>query len=75
MIVFASMSSDPLYGIKCTLRFPTATGGIRRNDDMRVRNADNEVIEGLYCLGSTVGDIHCNCYPTHLPGHNLSARA
>ena len=65
------VKNGPFYGIKCTPWFLTTTGGIRCNDDMQVMDEDNEVIEGLYCLGSTVGDMYCNCYSTHFPGHNL----
>ncbi len=65
------VKNGPFYGIKCTPWFLTTTGGIRCNEDMQVMNEDNEVIEGLYCLGSTVGDMYCNCYSTHFPGHNL----
>lgn len=69
--IAAPVKNGPFYGIKCTPWFLTTTGGIRCNDDMQVMDEDNEVIEGLYCLGSTVGDMYCNCYSTHFPGHNL----
>ncbi len=65
------VKNGPFYGIKCTPWFLTTTGGVRCNDKMQVMNSDNEVIEGLYCLGSMVGDMYCNCYSTHFPGHNL----
>ena len=68
------VKNGPFYGIKCTPWFLTTTGGIRFNDDMQVMDEDNEVIEGLYCLGSTVGDMYCNCYSTHFPGHNLGMK-
>lgn len=67
------IKKGPFYGIKCTPWFLTTTGGIRCNDHMQVMNEENEAIEGLYCLGSTVGDMYCNCYSTHFPGHNLGA--
>ena len=65
------VKNGPFYGIKCTPWFLTTTGGIRCNEKLQVINEDDEVIEGLYCLGSTVGDMYCNCYPTNFPGHNL----
>ena len=65
------VKNGPFYGIKCTPWFLTTTGGIRCNEKLQVMNEDDEVIEGLYCLGSTVGDMYCNCYPTNFPGHNL----
>ncbi|MEC4176092.1 FAD-dependent oxidoreductase [Adlercreutzia sp. R7] len=65
------VKKGPFYGIKCTPWFLTTVGGIRCTENMEVMNESNEVIEGLYCLGSMVGDMYCNCYSTHFPGHNL----
>lgn len=65
------VKTGPFYGIKCTPWFLSTTGGIRCDEHLRVMNANNEIIEGLYCLGSTVGDMYNNCYSTHFPGHNL----
>lgn len=65
------IKKGPFYGIECTPWFLSNTGGIRCNEDLQVMNADDEVIDGLYCLGSTVGDMYTNCYSTHFPGHNL----
>ena len=65
------VKKGPFYGIKCTPWFLTTTGGVRCTEKMEVMNENNEIIEGLYCLGSMVGDMYCNCYSTHFPGHNL----
>ena len=65
------VKNGPFYGIRCTPWFLTTTGGIRCTDHMEVMDENNEIIEGLYCLGSMVGDMYCNCYSTHFPGHNL----
>lgn len=65
------VKKGPFYGIKCTPWFLTTVGGIRCTENMEVMNESNEIIEGLYCLGSMVGDMYCNCYSTHFPGHNL----
>ena len=67
------VKKGPFYGIKCTPWFLTTTGGVRCTEKMEVMNDSNEIIEGLYCLGSMVGDMYCNCYSTHFPGHNLGA--
>jgi succinate dehydrogenase/fumarate reductase flavoprotein subunit len=67
------IKTGPFYGIKCTPWFLTTTGGIRCNEDMQVQDENDEVIDGLYCLGSMVGDMYTNCYSTHFPGHNLGA--
>jgi succinate dehydrogenase/fumarate reductase flavoprotein subunit len=65
------IKTGPYYGIKCTPWFLSTTGGIRCNNDMQVQDENDQVIEGLYCLGSMVGDMYTNCYSTHFPGHNL----
>ncbi|MEC4183940.1 FAD-dependent oxidoreductase [Adlercreutzia sp. R21] len=65
------VKKGPFYGIKCTPWFLTTVGGIRCTENMEVMNESNEIIDGLYCLGSMVGDMYCNCYSTHFPGHNL----
>ena len=67
------VKTAPFYGIKCTPWFLTTTGGIRCNERMQVQDADDNVIPGLYCLGSMVGDMYDNCYSTHFPGHNLGS--
>ena len=67
------IKTAPFYGIKCTPWFLTTTGGIRCNINMQVQDKDDQVIPGLYCLGSMVGDMYNNCYSTHFPGHNLGA--
>lgn len=67
------IKNGPFYGIKCTPWFLTTTGGIRCTVDMEVQDKDNNVIPGLYCLGSMVGDMYNNCYSTHFPGHNLGS--
>ena len=53
------------------LWFLSTVGGIRCNVNMQVQDANDEVIPGLYCVGSMVGDMYNNCYSTHFPGHNL----
>ena len=67
------IKTGPFYGIKCTPWFLSTVGGIRCNNKMQVLNENNETIEGLYCVGSMVGDMYCNCYSTHFPGHNLGS--
>lgn len=67
------VKTAPFYGIKCTPWFLSTVGGIRCNTNMQVMDKDDNVIPGLYCLGSMVGDMYCNCYSTHFPGHNLGA--
>ena len=67
------IKTGPFYGIKCTPWFLTTTGGIRCNEKLQVQDENDTVIDGLYCLGSMVGDMYSNCYSTHFPGHNLGS--
>ena len=67
------VKNPPFYGIKCTPWFLSTVGGIRCNTKMQVQDSDDNVIPGLYCVGSMVGDMYNNCYSTHFPGHNLGA--
>lgn len=67
------IKTGPFYGIKCTPWFLTTTGGVRCNEKLQVQDENDAVIDGLYCLGSMVGDMYNNCYSTHFPGHNLGS--
>jgi succinate dehydrogenase/fumarate reductase flavoprotein subunit len=65
------VDTPPYYIMRCQPWFLVATGGIRTTTTMQALDADNKVIEGLYCVGTIVGDMYANCYSTHFPGHNL----
>lgn len=65
------VAKPPYYIMRCQPWFLVATGGIRTNTHMQALDANNEVVEGLYCVGTIVGDMFANCYSTHFPGHNL----
>ena len=65
------VSKPPYYICKCEPWFLIAAGGLRTNLQMQVIGTDEKPIEGLYAVGSIVGDMYANCYSTHFPGHNL----
>ncbi len=50
-----------------------STGGLRTDEDMRVLDADDKPIEGLYNIGVMVGDMYATTYNFCICGHNLSA--
>lgn len=65
--------TPPYYVAECRPWFLVATGGLRTDLEMRVLDARDEPLPGLYAVGTLVGDIYANCYSTHFPGHNLGA--
>lgn len=65
------VSTPPYYIMRCQPWLLAVTGGIRTNNSMQALDENNEVIPGLYCVGTIVGDMYANCYSTHFPGHNL----
>ena len=59
----------PFYGAKGTSSlFLTILGGLRTDDHMRVCDEDDNPIEGLYNVGSMVGDMYYAEYTYMIPG-------
>jgi len=48
-------------------------GGLRTNSMMQVLDKNDQVIPGLYAVGTIVGDMYSNLYTFLEPGHNLGA--
>ena len=48
-------------------------GGLRTNDKLQVCEADDTPIEGLYNVGTMIGDFYANSYNFVLQGQNLGA--
>ena len=62
----------PFYGYRNGApKFLTVLGGLRTNIDMQVCDADDQPIEGLYNVGTMVGDAYANSYNFLVEGHNL----
>jgi succinate dehydrogenase/fumarate reductase flavoprotein subunit len=49
------------------------TGGLRTNIKMQVLDKNENVIPGLYAVGTIVGDMYSGIYTFMEPGHNLGA--
>jgi succinate dehydrogenase/fumarate reductase flavoprotein subunit len=49
--------------------FMTVMGGLRTDEHMRVCDANNEFIPGLFNVGQMVGDVYANTYNFAVPGH------
>ena len=62
----------PFYGMKYKGEdMLTIMGGLRTNADMQVCDENDEPIEGLYNVGTMVGDMYSNLHTLLVPGFNL----
>lgn len=62
----------PFYGYrKDAPKFLTVMGGLRTNINMQVCEEDDTPIEGLFNVGTMVGDAFANSYNFLVEGHNL----
>ena len=64
------ISEPPFYGFLNTIRFLTVCGGLRTDRFMRVCNASDELIPGLYNVGTMVGDAFTGQYTFMMEGQN-----
>ncbi|MBN1368425.1 MAG: FAD-dependent oxidoreductase [Dehalococcoidales bacterium] len=68
------VDNPPFYGqSKNSPDLLFVTGGLRTNLDMQVLDTKNQVIPGLYAVGTIVGDMFANYYTFMVPGINLGA--
>ena len=61
--------SQPVFAAINRPDFMTILGGLRTDDHMRVCDADNAPIPGLFNVGQMVGDVFANTYNFAIPGH------
>lgn len=68
------VAKAPFYGAKSdTSFFLTILGGLRTDDEMRVCDEDDNPIEGLYNVGSMIGDMFYAQYTYMIPGFTYGA--
>ncbi len=68
------ISTPPFYGSKTTgSTFLCVMGGLRTDENLQVCEEDDTPIEGLYCVGTMIGDFFAGTYNFGLPGQNLGA--
>jgi succinate dehydrogenase/fumarate reductase flavoprotein subunit len=69
------IAKAPFYGQKAsgTPGMLTILGGLRTDDNMRVCDADDNPIEGLYNVGTMVGDFYSGYYTFQMEGINYGA--
>lgn len=72
--LLSPITTGPFYGMKYKGEdMLTIMGGLRTNADMQVCDADDNPIEGLYNVGTMVGDMYSNLYTLLVPGFNLGS--
>lgn len=68
------IETPPFYASKSTgSTFLTVMGGLRCNDKLNVLDANDQPIEGLYEVGTMIGDFFAGIYNFAFPGQNLGA--
>lgn len=69
------LTTPPFYGHKASGRpgFLTILGGLRTDDNMRVCDANDNPLEGLYNVGAMVGDFYSGFYTFQMEGINYGA--
>lgn len=65
------VQEPPFYGIKNEPYTLCITGGLNVDVQMHVCDANNDPIEGLYGIGTVVGDMYGDVYDYKVPGINL----
>jgi len=68
-----SIESGPFYGSTALPWKLITTGGLRTNVKLQVLDTNDEVIPGLYAIGTIAGDMYGSCYDFISPGFNLGA--
>ncbi|HTY62539.1 MAG TPA: FAD-dependent oxidoreductase [Acidobacteriota bacterium] len=72
--LLVSVETAPFYGaISRSPQLLCISGGLRTNIKMQVLDKNEQVIPGLYAVGTIVGDMYSNVYTFLEPGHNLGA--
>jgi succinate dehydrogenase/fumarate reductase flavoprotein subunit/uncharacterized protein with FMN-binding domain len=72
--VLHPIENGPFYGSKTVgSTFLAVFGGLRTNDKCQVCDEHDKPIEGLYNVGTMIGDFYSNSYNFVLPGQNLGA--
>ncbi len=67
------VNDGPFYGCPFSPMFLTSLGGIRSNANNQALNANDEPIEGLYVVGSIMGNFYSSVYTFAMEGINYGA--
>jgi fumarate reductase flavoprotein subunit len=65
------IKTGPFYGAQSDApTFLSVLGGLRTNINMQVCDENDQAIEGLFNVGTMVGDYYANCYTFNVMGNN-----
>ncbi|MDR3136461.1 MAG: FAD-dependent oxidoreductase [Coriobacteriales bacterium] len=67
------INEPPYYGCSFTPMFLTSLGGIRANTNLQALNTEDKPIEGLYVVGSVLGNFYSSVYTFAMEGINYGA--
>jgi len=67
------ITDGPFYGTEYSPGMLIVTGGLLTNTKMQILDANEQVIPGLYGVGTIVGDMYSNMYTFLMTGVNLGA--
>lgn len=67
------ITQPPFYGCAFKPMFLTSLGGLRTNVDLQVCDATDTPIEGLFNVGSMIGDMYSGTYTFAMEGVNYGA--
>lgn len=66
-----AIKEAPFYACENTPNLLVTLGGLDVTADMRVKDTEGKVIEGLWALGAVAGNFYANTYTTYFAGANL----
>jgi succinate dehydrogenase/fumarate reductase flavoprotein subunit len=68
------IETGPFYAsVSVGSTFLCVMGGLRCDENLQVLDADDKPIEGLYEVGTMIGDFYSGAYNFAIPGQNLGA--
>ncbi|MBR5260003.1 MAG: FAD-binding protein [Eggerthellaceae bacterium] len=67
------INDGPFYGASFTPGFLTSLGGLRTDVHLRVCDADDQPIPGLFNVGAMIGDFYSGTYTFAMEGMNYGA--
>jgi succinate dehydrogenase/fumarate reductase flavoprotein subunit len=67
------VNQGPFYGCPFSPMFLTSLGGIRANTSLQALDAEDKPVEGLYVVGSVMGNFYSSVYTFAMEGVNYGA--
>jgi predicted oxidoreductase len=67
------VAEGPYYGCSFSPMFLTSLGGIRANTKLQALDANDTPVDGLYVVGSVMGNFYSSVYTFAMEGVNYGA--